>query len=429
MSLLDNRAVYTGIGFLRHHLDEVLHPKPQDQELKALAPIHNPYDSSKTYILFSFWYAPRYEETRRRFLELKSRFAISGDTVSIGASCFVRTMADVKSVEHDYGFDGSGLEGFLRAAQDTNMPVFIIPSGIQWSEVVYNKSPLIEMLERDSKNCMFFNDNTKVPRRYQPPADIGLIRKLGIGDSNGVVYLSMYSPQVVKYQERNLKEMANIVADFSQGRPDLFIGVCVENEVDFPGEWVGGDRFADYGFYAVHEFRKYVEKRFKEYWEGLEPPRVFDPNDKFWKELWQPFRVDSVITRIKASVDILKSAGITADKIYTHQSVEDAYKRASPLETADIEHSQIGIASWRTGNSELFDDVNELAKSKQKKWALLAFNPLSDYTGCYQELEDAYENGAHIINAYNWWPHFLGYGIRGMPFERAIEDFLCYVNK
>lgn len=444
MSLLDNRAVYTGVGFLRHYLDEVLRPKPRDSELRDLAPIQNHYDESKTYVLFIFGYAPPYEKAERLFLELKSRFVVSGDIALIGASCSVRTMADVKGAEEDYRFDGKSLEGFLEAAEETNMPVFIISSGIQWSEVVYNKSPLIKMLESDLDNCMLFNDGKRVPRRLQPPADIPVIGKIigksGLGDRNGVVYLSMHSPQVLKYQERNLREMADIVADFNKKNPDLLIGVSVENEVDFPGTWIRKDRFADYGFYAVRAFRNYVEKRFDGNWKrfceefpgpsskctdfrALEPPRVYKEGDEFWEDLWQSFRVDSVINRVKASVDILRSAGIPSNKIYTHQSVEDAYKRASPLETADIDGSQIGVACWRTGNSELFARVNELAKSKQKKWALLTFNPLSDYQGCCQELEFALANNVHIINAYNWWPHFLGYGVRGMPFEKALKDF------
>lgn len=369
-----DRAIYTARGALAYHLDR-----------GSSSPIYTKQDGKKgPHIVFNFWYAPEYHKAKELLGDLKARF--SGDGLPIGVGLFVRPMGDV-IVGEDlfyYSYNPQGTLGFLEAAVESEMPIFINTCGMQWTEVAYAKSPLIRMLERRVKNQMRYEDGTRVQRKLQPPANYlpgAFLRSLFRADANGVVYFSNYVPLVQAYRERSLHLMAEAVAPFAKKHPELWLGISTENEVDFPGVWItGGKKLAVYGD------------------REMEVKRV-----------------------LKRNVEIFQEAGLA--RIYTNQSVEDAENRGSPLSTTVIDGSEVGITVWRTANHDLYRETQSLAQKYGRRWAIPIMNPLSlSYEANVRELKVAIDFGPDLIGVYCWWPHFWGYDIKGLPLERAIKS-------
>lgn len=368
------RILYTIRGPASYALDLRNHQRSGDSSA-------SPY-RIKPHIVFTFWDAPEYTEAFKLMGELRHRFG--GEGLPIGAGLFTRPMGDV-SVGRDYAYDPRKLNMFLKAAAVTRTPASIITGGMHWTESTYAESPLLRMLEAREDCLMRFVDGTRVPRKLQPPG--GYLRGYFGSDKNGVLYLSHNSWAVKMYRERNLGQMATVVAEFARNYPYLFLGISTENEVDYPGEWITGGKKID--------------------------------DDADWE-----FRQRTVMRVLRRNVEIFLDAGIPKNKIYTNQSVEDEENRASPLATADIPDSNIGITTWRTGNFKLYRQAKNLAEERGKRWALVLTNPLSLNSRVNaEELRAAIDCGPDIIGLYNWWPHFWGYGIRGMPLVKAVESF------
>ncbi len=335
--------------------------------------------------VFTFWDVPQGNQPEVLMNELHGRFK----DLPLGVGVFVRPMGDVIP-EEDYAYNPRKLKAFLEAAVTTSTPVLIITSGMHWTEVAYSKSALIRMLEQKEENLMKYRDGSRVQRKLQPPGN--LLRGLLGTDANGVLYLSHYAEEVVKYRQRNLSQLADAVKPFADARPDLFLGISAENEVDYPGNWITKGKQID---------------------DGLPDSEI----------PFEDFKTKVVRDILRKNVDIFRSAGLT--KIYTNQSFEDAGTRGSPLETTDIEGSNIGITAWRTGNQDLYGIMQGWAKYKGKNWALIISNPLSlNIATNIGELNAAIEYQPDFIGLYNWWPHFWGYGIRGMPLEEALKSFV-----
>ncbi len=333
------------------------------------------------HILFNFWYPPEEQKAEKYFRELQNRF--QGDKCPIGAGVFVRPAGDVLA-EKDYEYDPEGLEGFFEAAIKTDMPVWINVSGIQWTEVCYKSSPLLRRLETKSENLMWLKDGNQVPTKLQPPADIlpGFLRGRFGFDGNGVTYFDYQAPEVQEYHERNLAQMAEVVSDFAGSYPKLFLAITTGNETDGPGQWIIRNR----------------QVRGHEGGEGV------------------------VRERLERDVQIYQEAGLS--HIYTNQSVADAETRWSPLSTANIEGANIGVTAWGLGNEALYMETAMLAWQKRKTWAVPVMNPRSlDYESCTDELGRAIFWKPDAVGIYNWWPHFWGYGVRGLPLQNAIRSF------
>lgn len=367
------RLLYTAKGLVSYALDG-----RSERNLN----FSQPHFRGKPHIVFTFWDAPEYGQSVTLMRELRHRFA--GEGLPIGAGLFIRPMGDVLE-GRDYAYDLAKLNSFLKAATYISTPVFIITSGMHWTEVSYKQSPLLRMLEDRDENLMKFEDGSRVLRKLQPPGNF-LHGHFG-SDKNGVLYLSSHASEVRRYRERNLGQMAEVVAEFADHYPNLFLGISTENEVDYPGKWITGGK------------------------------KVEDGTD-------DAYRQRAVMRVLRRNVEILLDAGIPKGKIFTNQSVEDAINRASPLATADIADSNIGITAWRTGNFDLYRQARNLAWERGKRWALVLTNPLSlNARVNADELRAAIEYDPDIIGLYNWWPHFWGYSIRGMPLAKAVETF------
>lgn len=368
-----HRMAYTGVGYAAHYLDE----------MRVKPPItSNSSNQEGPHILFTFWDAPGYRKSRELMEELQGKFGGSG--LPIGIGLFVRPWANVLSRSIDYVYDRNHNTGFKEAAAETKTPVLFIAAGMQWNEVTYPKSPLLQKLEERDENLMRYADGTRVQRVFQPPSDKlpSALRGLFGTDKNGVVYLDYNAPEVEHYREKNLRLVAKDIQDFARNYPGLYLGACVENEVDFPGTWVTGDRELEVGS--------------------------------------QEDRIEIVREVLETNVRIFKEAGLT--NIYTNQSIEDAENRGSPLSTAFIEGANVGITTWKTGNISTFNQAAELAKQHGVNWALPITNPLSftEHANLV-ELTNAKLFNPKFIGFYNWWPHFPGYGVRGMVLEKVIK--------
>ena len=368
-----HRLAYTAVGFAAHHLDEmrVKTPPPKQQSTHSEGP----------HILFTFWDAPSYERSKVLLDELQGKFA--GNGLDIGAALFVRHMGNVGR-EPKYEYDKNHIWGFCNAAVDTGTKVFFITSGTHWTEVVAQPSPLLRMLEGEDDNLMKYDDGTRIPRVLQPPSNYlpKPLRGMFGTDRNGVLYLSHHSPEVETYDERNLRLLAESVKVFANLHPELYLGISIKNEVDYPGHWITrGKKLED---------------------EDLD-------------------RVEVVKGVLAKNVEIFRDVGLT--NIYTNQSVEDAENRGSPLSTAFIEGANVGITTWRTGNINTYHQAAELAMEHSVDWALPICNPLAfTLDANLFELVSAVHLNPKFIGVYNWWPHFTGYGVRGMALEQALRN-------
>ncbi len=369
--------------------------------------------SRPIYILPSFWYAPDKRTAARELREMKMRLGEGNDRFRLGVSVFVRHMGDVAGNDFHYG--PSSLEGFFEACISERVPVFINPSGVQWTEVAYRESPLIKKLMQSNENRVMLKDSEgnifPAPRKRQP----------GFQDKNGLSYLCMYSPEVQHYWNRNLAELAGVVSSFASQNPGLFVGMSTENEKDLPGKWAGGrvlgsDYNSDYNshFVSAHHSAQY------------------GGNDISWNG----FRVFSVRLRNILSANILRAAGIPKERIYTHISTEDAETRASPLEVGIVGSAgNLGVVWWGAGKfpsdslaaakSAAVGAGNSFGTPYCQGFGILAANPLSFSPAASRIfLEEAVQLGANPIVLYCWWPHFVGYGIKGLPLESAVRDLL-----
>ncbi|MFH1399506.1 MAG: hypothetical protein ABIG95_05335 [Candidatus Woesearchaeota archaeon] len=445
------RGLYTGSGLIAH-LIQAQEPSPPN--LGVGTTVRSFDNANRVLLAVSYWDHRGVGE--EELLRLKHRFLkYWGGAASLAVAVFVRPLAEVSRPE--YNFSTGGLELFFELCKRTNMPVIVNICGSQWEEVCYDRSELISKLTSNPDNLMLMENDAIVPRRFQSPGDIGLVRLLAgrwpySVDQNGVQYFSLWSDEVNRVHARNLGQLAEVVARFFEERPDLAVAISTPNERSFPGRWEIGDHTADYGVHAIHAFRDYVRSLFQNDWlefetefpdmvgiqagfHAVEPPRVFDPSSKIWM-LWQEFREYSVTQAVQIDVNVLLEAGIPSELVYTHQSCNqayaDPYRRASPLKTAAVDGANIGMVSWGLGNTDFYNNVAALAVDESKQWGLFASNPLSlSRKACYNELRAAVDNGAHVIVVYNYGPErspFLGYGVLGMPVMSAMQQLMEELN-
>ncbi|MBI2574978.1 hypothetical protein HYV82_03780 [Candidatus Woesearchaeota archaeon] len=368
---------------------------------------------SPAYILPAFWYAPDRKAAVREIQDMKRLLGEGNGRFRLGVSVFVRHMGDVAG--KDFHYDPSSLEAFLDVCVNEGTPVFINTGGVQWTEVAYRESPLIQKLMQSPENRVILKDGEgnvfPAPRKRQP----------GFQDRNGLSYLCMYSPEVQHYWNRNLSELADVVSAFSSQYPGLFVGMSTENETDLPGKWAGGrvlgsDYNSDYNRHFVSAYKA----------ASCEGNNI-SQND---------FRVFSVRLRNILSANMLLAAGIPKNRIYTHISTEDAETRASPLEVGIVGSAgNLGVVWWGAGHFP----SGSLAAAKNSAvgagngfgvpycqgFGILASNPLSFSPAASRAfLEEAIRLCANPIVPYCWWPYFTGYGIKGLPFESALREVL-----
>lgn len=386
---LVQRAAYTAKGAINYHIDRrETFDNPKSQPRKK-----------GPHVIFNFWYAPPYQKSRELMEELLGRFA--GNGLPIGVGLFIRPMGDVKPNGFDY--DPESMQGFLQAAHELSLPTVLQTSGDHWTEVAYKVSPLIRMLEADSNNLMQYINGSRVQRKLQPPGSV-LKGRFG-SDFNGVVYFSYHSAEVAHYRERNLGQAARAAAEIDSKYTDLLLAMSIEQERDYPGIWITGRKKAGQAGYEL-------------------PSRQAFAKAQVGRNLtFAEFKEETVRRVMRADVEILRRAGISGEKIYTNQSVEDSVNRASPITTADIPNSNGGITTWGLGNGDLYREMKKMAVRRGKKWALMVTNSLSfSESANREELESVLRYDPEFIGGYCWEPHFPGYVIRGMAFERAIKS-------
>ncbi len=408
-----DRLVFSAVGALAYHASGLFHLQVPHQSSGLHRGSGRVNDDDPVYILPAFWHAPDRKTAARELQGMKRRLGVGNGGFRLGVSVFVRHMGDVAG--KDFHYDASSLETFLDVCVHEGTPVFINTSGVHWTEVAYHESPLIQMLMQDNGNRVMLKvaDDKFIPapRTRQP----------GFQDRNGLSYLCMYSPEVNHYWNRNLRQLADVVSAFSSQYPNLFVGMSTENETDLPGEWAGGrllgsDYNSDYNRHFVSAYNAAQH-------EGNNISR-------------NGFRVFSVRLRNILSANILFAAGIPREKIYTHVSTEDAENRASPLEVGIVGSAgNLGIVWWGAGHfppdslaaakSAAVGAGSEYGMMSCKGFGILASNPLSFSRGASMAfLNEAVSLGANPIVPYCWWPYFTGYGIKGLPFERAARELL-----
>ena len=133
-------------------------------------------------------------------------------------------------------------------------------------------------------------------------------------------------------------------------------------------------------------------------------------------------------------VDWAREAGLSADRIYTHQTVRYdnpnwmRYILASTMKTAQVEGGSLGITTLQelSFDEKLFAD----ARKASPNWGNFEFNPATekkqDYKTFIKALRTIYRYKPHIVAPYMWRNPGSEpfYTVKDSQFEKAIRDFI-----
>ncbi|MDI6689731.1 MAG: cell wall-binding repeat-containing protein [Actinomycetota bacterium] len=391
--------------------------------------------------------------TYENLMDMKGRLGIGGYYAKIGFTASLFYMSETKGRAQDFEFDPTNLNNILNLAKETNLPVVIVFNGGPWGGTVRRDPSVnaIVYLEQNPMNCQWKDDGT-VPRD-----EMGTIPGLG-----RLLTYNNLNTEIRRYQERNFKAAATIIAQFYRERPDLLIGVNTDAEI-----FMSPFYYTDYNPDTIREFREFekakfggdlsafnraMETSFKS-WEEVGPPRPAfgEPiagNPR--AEEWTNFRIRLVDIQVQREVDWFREVGLPASRIYTHQTVRtdnpfwSRYFLASPLETASVDGGCIGITTLQ--NTCFDENLFATARAWSPNWGIFEHNPSigqpqhnpysasynwgDHYLRCFRALQVAYRHGAHILSPYYWEkeqnePY---YTIKGTAFETAIRDFIKSVG-
>ncbi len=208
--------------------------------------------------------------------------------------------------------------------------------------------------------------------------------------------------EFLKLYERNVRDVARIVAAWMKKNPGRVVGVSFAGEIKYPPAKIkvkgkkAARRWADYGPFALARFREYArkkaggdlgdfvkkmglpEKTFASFSE-LDPPRgtgrggwdtLDDPSNPYFL-FWYGFRVEEVKHHIRETVRWGREEGIAEDattRIYSHQAIwdqdsENHYWRGAPLETLELPgiNPVVSMYGEKTADAEFIGRVGAVA--------------------------------------------------------------------
>ncbi|MBI4744283.1 MAG: carboxypeptidase regulatory-like domain-containing protein [Actinobacteria bacterium] len=401
----------------------------------------------------TFYIAPIYEVAKNNYLidrqnleDMRSRLGSGGEYAKSGFTAVTRYMNETNGRASDFIYDPTIVRNIIQLSIDTNIPVMIILNGGPWGDVAVPENTevnLIDYLEQDINNVQWKDDNT-VPGDSDYP-----VRGLG-----RLLTLSNYNTTVKNYRKRNFQAAISEIYSFSKNYPNLFLGVNTDPEV-----FMSPYYFSDYNPLTIREFRDFEKSKFGNNiaafnramgginlrsFDEIDPPRPSLGGAMGGNPLgeeWTNFRAFLVDNDVQQQVNWARELGLTANKIYTHQTVRSdnptwsRYLLTSPLYTAAVDGGSLGITTLQDlcFNKNLFSE----AKALSSNWGIFEYNPakpdpndkkvtITDYNTFMSALQFAYGYNVHIIAPYMWSQegNELFYNIKNSVFETAIRDFL-----
>ena len=143
--------------------------------------------------------------------------------------------------------------------------------------------------------------------------------------------------QIYAYRHMNVKIAADIVKDFADQYPNLFVGVSTDSEIhlataDSPSAIPHGVQFMyDYNPGMIAEFQQWLQNQYGSItaldtqfnlnfanWTSVDPPRIYQPGNP-WFEAWTNFRTYIVQQNVNAEAQWIAEEGNPTSQIYTHQ--------------------------------------------------------------------------------------------------------------
>lgn len=397
----------------------------------------------------TFYIAPNVEMSwdrktdTRNLEEMKAALGEGGPYAKIGFMGITRYMNETHGAEQDFKFDPKKLNYILDLSKTQKIPVLVCLNGGPWGDVIHDpKTDLIEELEKEDANCQWRDDGS-VPDDSQGPVP-GLMRTLSYRSNN---------VEVFEAWERNYKAAVKEIVEFKANNPELVLGITTDPEL-----FMSPFYYTDYNPETIAEFRESMKKEFdgdlKAFnakmqtkflkWESVDPPRPAKnkgdagPKKPFW-EAWTDFRIGLVKKMVQREVDWAEEAGLSADMIYTHQTVRYdnkdwmRYVLCSTMDTAKVENGSVGITTLQDlcFDTKLFQD----AKAASENWGIFEYNPATEKDQSYERymkaLRTVYKYRPHVIAPYMWLAPGTEqfYAIKGTPFQDALRDFAIEVGK
>jgi len=190
---------------------------------------------------------------------------------------------------------------------------------------------------------------------------------------------------------------------------------------------------------------------------GFDPPRVMQPGNKFY-DLWHLFRETMVHNFSKDMAKWASSAGIPADKWYSHQIPGDYlfgtnpslpnkngryYSSASPLWTANnLPYGSAGATIYDIKFPTWFARTTEYGlpaiAAMSANWAIMEYDaetypvgfsvPQSTVDFILNQYLNVYNYSPHLINFFMWWDASAEHRIKGMNKQEALRQFVAKIR-
>ncbi|MHA1699249.1 MAG: beta-galactosidase [Promethearchaeota archaeon] len=372
--------------------------------------------------------------------------------VRIGFSVSCWYMCDLKGAAENWSFDPeANLYLKLNFSLNYNMPILFHMNGGNWGTECWknvNKSSIVTDWWKNNDSYVQWDQfNRSVPADI---ADDQMPLKPRL------FTLSKYSP-IFHLREQNIKIAGQVIANFANEHPDLFVGVSMDSEIhlettrysNFDPNVGDYESYFDYNPLVIREFQEWLQANYSSIndlnkksglsfssFDDVDPPRVAAKGNPWWEE-WTRFRIWLVRENVNAEARWLREVGISKEKIYSHQILSSPnddhakYKRCDPLETADISNGNIGITRYGLISPNVFKTINDKSGFN---WGIFEWNIWSDTDNTYENymymLKSMYQFGVRVICPYAWfegtWPVLQ---IRNnTEFKQAIRDFSVLVG-
>ena len=190
---------------------------------------------------------------------------------------------------------------------------------------------------------------------------------------------------------------------------------------------------------------------------GFDPPRSMMTPSAFLN-LWNLFRETMVHNFVKDMAKWASSAGIPADKWYSHQIPGDYlfgtnpstpnkngryYSGASPLWTANnLPYGSAGATIYDIKFPTWFARTTEYGApaiaAMSANWAIMEYDaetypvgfsvPQSSVDFILNQYLNIYNYSAHLINFFRWWDDSGEHRIKGMNKEEALRQFVAKIR-
>lgn len=320
----------------------------------------------------------------------------------------------------------------LNRSVDTGIPVLFHMNGGNWGAYGMGNDLLMKLWLNDS-NCQWDQFNI-VPNANL--ADPPLRNRL---------FSLQRDTEFNQYRQRFVTQSGQILYQFMQDHPDLFVGCSLDSEIHLdPDNTNDTIRYYDYNPLVIAEYRQWLASKYtiEQYnsrfgqssvsFDVVDAPRDPTVNKSLFEE-WTSFRHHLVQQCVELQAKWLYDCGIPKNKIFSHQILSEPgdygsyYKRCDILETAVSEYGVVGVTRYNLIDPSVFWSINKVSGTDWGlfEWNIWHYHKPSDYYLYTMQLKAMYQAGAHVICPNGWFEYYNPQLMirNNTYFIQALRDF------